>query len=373
MAGPVAYHLARFPPQNLDWPRLIPLLGPASAALARYDGFLQAVRNASVLLSPLTTQEAILSSRIEGTFATMGEVLEFEAAGTEGKIDPEKAADIQEIINYRRALMQATELLKELPLCNRLIKSAHETLMSGVRGHNKGRGSFRTIQNYIGRPGAPLEQARFAPIDPDLLENGMALWEKYVNDPAPDRLVQLALVHAEFESLHPFLDGNGRMGRMLIPLFLFSHKQLHAPMFYLSDYLETNRQEYCDRLLAVSRDDDWTGWCVFFLNALIRQASQNEAKTRQVLSLYEERKNWVVSTTHSQHAIRALDYLFNTPIFNSSDFIARSDIPAPTARRILTLMADNGLLRTVRASGGRRPAVFAFSELLNIAEGRDIF
>ena len=138
----------------------------------------------------------------------------------------------------------------------------------------------------------------------------MARWEKFMNDPAPDGLVQLALVHAEFESLHPFLDGNGRMGRMLIPLFLSARKQLHAPVFYLSDYLETNRPEYCDRLLAVSQEDDWTGWCEFFLNALIRQANQNEAKTRKILQLYETRKDWVVSTTHSQHAIRALRLLF---------------------------------------------------------------
>ena len=144
-------------------------------------------------------------------------------------------------------------------------------------------------------------------------------------------------------------------------------------MFYLSDYLETNRPEYCDRLLAVSREDDWTGWCEFFLNALIRQANQNEAKTRKILQLYETRKDWVVSTTHSQHAIRALDYFFNTPIFNSTDFIAMSQIPAPTARRILRLMVDSGLLRTARAGSGRRSAIFAFSELLNIAEGRDIF
>ena len=160
---------------------------------------------------------------------------------------------------------------------------------------------------------------------------------------------------------------------MLIPLFLSARKQLHAPVFYLSDYLETNRPEYCDRLLAVSREDDWTGWCEFFLNALIRQANQNEAKTRKILQLYETRKDWVVSTTHSQHAIRALDYFFNTPIFNSTDFIAMSQIPAPTARRILRLMVDSDLLRTVRAGSGRRSAIFAFSELLNIAEGRDIF
>ena len=264
MAGPVSYHLGKFPPQNLDWSRLIPLLGPASTALARYDGLLQAIPNASVLLSPLTTQEAILSSRIEGTFATMGECLNTRLR-TEGKLEPEKAADIQEILNYRRALTQATDLLARLPLCNRLFKTAHETLMSGVRGQDKARGRFRTIQNYIGAPGAPVENARFAPIPPESLEAGMAQWERYINEPAPDKLVQLAIAHAEFESLHPFLDGNGRLGRMIIPLFLFVHRQLHAPMFYLSDYLETNRQEYCDRLLAVFRDGDWTGWCDFFL------------------------------------------------------------------------------------------------------------
>ena len=182
-------------------------------SIGAYDGFLEAIPNASVLLSPMTTQEAILSSRIEGTYATMGEVLEYEAAGTEGQLDPEKEADIQEILNYRRAMRQATEMLATVPLCNRLVKSAHETLMSGVRGHDKGRGRFRTIQNYIGTPGAPVEQARFVPISPEHLEAGMARWEKFMNDPAPDGLVQLALVHAEFESLHPFLDGNGRHGQ----------------------------------------------------------------------------------------------------------------------------------------------------------------
>src|SRR5262249_2511486 len=131
----------------------------------------------------------------------------------------------------------------------------------------------------------------------------------------------LAIVHAEFESLHPFLDGNGRIGRMLIPLFLFDRKLLHAPMFYLSEYLEAHRQEYYDRLLAVSRDGDWTGWCRFFLQALQTQAAENENKARRILDLYQRRKDWIVERTHSQFAIRALDFLFGTPIFNTSDFI----------------------------------------------------
>ena len=166
---PVLYHLGQFPPTIFDWPRLIPLIGPANAAIARYDGLLAAIPNAAVLLSPLTTQEAVLSSRIEGTQATMGEVLEYEASGS-NLVDPAKREDIEEVLNYRKAMRQATEELGCLPLCNRLIKSVHSTLLSGVRGHDKGREAFRTIQNYIGVFGRGIDEARFVPIGPELLE-----------------------------------------------------------------------------------------------------------------------------------------------------------------------------------------------------------
>lgn len=373
MARPVHYHSGKFPPQEFDWARLIPLIGPASAALARYDGLLLAVPNSSVLLSPLTTQEAVLSSRIEGTYATMGEVLEFEAGSNVGEVDPEKAEDIREVLNYRRAMREAVQLMGELPLCGRLIRRVHAILLAGVRGEDKARGKYRTIQNYIGQRGRPIEEARFVPIAPELVQDGMARWEKYLHGNAPDCLIQLAIVHAEFESLHPFLDGNGRLGRMLIPLFLFERKVLHAPMFYLSEYLEAQREEYADGLLAVSRDGDWTGWCEFFLSAVTQQATQNEAKARSILDLYQVRKEWMVSTTHSQYAIAALDFLFDKPIFNSSHFIQGASIPAPTARRILKLCAEKELLQTVQEPSGRRPAVYAFPELLNIAEERSVF
>lgn len=370
---PVPYHLGQFPPAVFDWPQLIPLIGPANAALARYDGLLTAIPNAAVLLAPLTTQEAVLSSRIEGTQATMGEVLEYEAAGPDA-LDPTKQEDIEEVLNYRRAMRQATEEMQKLPLCNRMIKTVHETLLAGVRGHDKARGRFRTIPNYIGVMGRPVEEARFIPIAPETLEDGMARWERYLHEQTHDVLVQLAVIHAEFESLHPFLDGNGRIGRMLIPLYLFDRKLLQSPMFYLSEYLEANRQEYYDRLLAVSRDGDWTGWCKFFLQALQRQASENETKARKILALYQRMKDWIVDKTNSPQAMRALDFFFCTPIFKSSDFIEQSKIPDATARRILTLVSgEDGLLKTLRESSGRRPAVYAFTELLNIAEGRDVF
>ena len=173
--GPVEYHLGRFPPVNLDLSRLVPLIGPASTALARYDAVLGVVPKASLLLSPLTTQEAVLSSRIEGTQATMGEVLAYEAGGNIDDVAPEKIAVIEEVLNYRRALRESVELLDSLPICGRLLKDVHRTLMSGVRGHDKARGRFRTIPNFIGVYGRPIEEARFIPIAPELLVEGMSV------------------------------------------------------------------------------------------------------------------------------------------------------------------------------------------------------
>ena len=367
------YHLGAFPPPNLDWEKLIPLLGPASAALARYDGVLVAIPNPEVLLSPLTTQEAVLSSRIEGTQATMTEVLEFEAKDEPGETDERKAADIYEVLNYRQAIRKAKDMLAKLPLSGRLIRAAHKTLLQGVRGKNKAPGEYRRNQNLIGTHGCTEDTARFVPIGAGDLPEGMSAWEKYLNAKEPDALVQLAIVHAEFEALHPFLDGNGRLGRMLIPLFLFERKLLAAPTFYLSAYLEARREEYYERLLAVSRDGNWTGWCVFFLGALIAQAESNARKAKQILDLYETKKNWIADQTHSQHAMRALDFLFDRPVFASSDFVAHSGMPQPSAKRILKVLRDEGLLRVVREAAGRRTAILVFPELLNIAEGQEAF
>ncbi len=219
----VHYHLGGFPPAELDWAQLIPLLGPASAAVARYDGTLAAIPNAAVLLSPLTTQEAVLSSRIEGTQATMGEVLEFEAEGDTPGLSEERRNDIHEVLNYRAAMRMAEKMLEDLPLSQRVIREAHKVLLSGVCGHGKSPGEYRRIPNWIGPPGCTIDEARFVPISADKLPDAMSRWERYVHDDAADRLVQLALLHAEFEAMHPFLDGNGRLGRMLVPLFMWQN------------------------------------------------------------------------------------------------------------------------------------------------------
>jgi Fic family protein len=366
----VQYHEGRFPPTALDWQQLIPHLGPAAAAVARYDGMLAAVPNPSVLLSPLTTQEAVLSSRIEGTQATMGEVLEFEAG--QQASSPERREDIQEVLNYRTAMREAERLLETLPVSLRVVREAHRALLDGVRGQNKSPGEYRRIPNWIGPPGCKMEDAHFVPIGADKLPQAMSAWERYAHDEAPDKLVQLAILHAEFEALHPFLDGNGRLGRMLVPLFLWQNGLIRQPMFYISAYFEARRDEYYDGLLAVSRDDDWTGWCHFFLEAIRVQAEDNLSKAQGILALYEEMKRRVPEMTRSQYAIRALDWIFERPVFRTSDFIDGAGIPAPTARRFLVVLQNGEVLRVVVPGSGRRAAVLAFPALLNVAEGREV-
>lgn len=369
----VLYHAGKFPPGALDWHVLLPLIGPANAAIARYDGVLLGVPSAEVLLAPLTTQEAVLSSRIEGTQATLGEVLEFEAEGDRADGSTPKNADIKEILNYRMALREATRLLDTLPLSQRFIREVHKVLMQGVRGYNRAPGEYRRVANWIGPANCEISDARFIPPGAENLSNSMNDWEKYLNADTPDRLIQLAIIHAEFEAIHPFLDGNGRLGRLIIPIFLFRYKLLARPNFYLSAYFERNREEYYERLLAVSRDGDWTSWCAFFLRGLIVQAEENQAKAREILALYKDRKDWIVAATHSQHGVRSLDWIFAHPVFKTTQFIEDSGIPQPAAARILRVVRDKGLLKEIRPARGRRAATLLFPELLNIAEGREAF
>lgn len=370
---PVTYHEGRFPPATLDLGTLFPLVGPANAAIARYEGVLSGIPNPDILLSPLTAREAVLSSKIEGTQVTLGEVLEFEAQGHLFDESTPKKADAREVLNYRAALREADSLMVELPLSQRLIKATHRVLMDGVRGRHKDPGEYRRIPNWIGPEGCTIDQARFVPPGADQIESAMAGWEAYIHADAPDRLVQLAIVHAEFEAIHPFLDGNGRIGRLIIPLFLHAHGLLSRPNFYLSEYLEANRDEYYDRMLAVSRDDDWSGWVAFFLRGIIAQAEANTQKAQTILALHQNKRDWVVEITHSQYAVRALDWIFQRPIFQTPDFIASAQIPPATARKIIRDLRANGLLRELVPASGRAPATFVFAELLNIAEGREAF
>lgn len=361
------------PLDNLDYRQLLPLVGQANAALARYDGLLQGIPNPAVMLSPLTTQEAVLSSKIEGTQATVDEVLEQEAGLLK---EGEKYKDIQEISNYREALYKAREHLDAYPIRLGFVRELHRILMNSVRGQDKTPGEFRVDQNWIGKERCPIEQASFVPPSPLQLQNYLQAWESYLGSDDVDFLLQAAVVHAQFELLHPFKDGNGRIGRILIPLFLYQKRALSQPMFYLSEFLESHREEYYQRLKAISSDGDWNGWIAFFLRAIAFQAAQNSQRVSAIMALYEEMKLAIQETTHSQYSVHLLDAIFSKPIFRTSDLAQKLTteygVHEKTTPGLLRQLKDAGILREIQSGSGRRAATLCFPRLINLAEGRDV-
>lgn len=351
------------PIANLEWEAFIDLMGKANRFIARYDGLLQSVVNPDVLLSPLRTQEAVLSSKIEGTQATLEEVMEYEADALQSE---QRKGDIYEVLNYRFALMKGRERMKERPLSLNVIRRMHAILLDGVRGEGRDPGNFRRIQNWIGAPGSTMEQARFVPPTvPDMMD-GLDKWEKYIHMEDKDAMVQLAIIHGQFEILHPFMDGNGRIGRILIPLFLYHKAIIHEPVFYMSQYLEHNRQTYYDALKSITDTGSWTQWIRFFLEGVVQQAEKNITQTQRIIQLYDEMKVIMAEKTHSQWSIQCLDYIFSQPIFNTSDFNAESSVPKTSAARLLKAMEDNEIIECISRGAGRRPNVFAFRKLLKI-------
>lgn len=359
------------PVTQLDWQKLMPMMSRANAALGRYDGLLRSLPNAAVLLSPITTNEAVLSSRIEGTQATLEEVIQQDAGIA---TPPERYQDLEEVRNYRDALFFAEQSLEHRRLSLSLIKEIHQMLMQGVRGENKTPGQFRIDQNWIGRPGCTMENARFIPPNPIVLPQALEAWERYFSDTEEDPVLQIAVVHAQFEILHPFKDGNGRIGRMLIPLLLFQRGLLSRPMFYLSEYLEAHRETYYDQLLLITETGNWQGWVEFFTQAVITQADTNLARAQQILELYNQLKPQFIDATHSQYAVPALDAFFIRPIINSTDFAKRSGIETrPTSNDILKKLVERDLIQLFRSGSGRSPGLYMLRKLLNIAEGRQVF
>lgn len=357
------------PVPDIDHARLIGLVGKANAGLARYDGLLRAMVNPQIMLSPLTAQEAVLSSQIEGTQATVMEVMEHE----EGEeYNESKTKDIQEIINYRKALVLGSKEVDGRPLRLTLIRALHGILMDSVRGQDKTPGEFRKEQNWIGRSNCKIEDASFVPPSPVQLQDHLDALEKYFDITDFDTLAQVAVVHAQFELIHPFKDGNGRIGRLLIPLFLYSKGNLLSPMFYVSAYLEENKDEYLARLRAISEERDWTGWIEFFLKAVISQADLNNQRLEKIMKLYEGMKDRIRELTRSQHCAQIVDALFGQPIFRSNGFCKRTGIPKQTTHKILRALEGAGVIKKIRQSSGSRPATYCFPELINITEGQDI-
>ena len=315
----------------------------------------------------------MLSSRIEGTQATVDEVLEQEAGLLK---EGEKFQDIQEISNYRQALFAAREYLEDYPIRLSFVRELHRILMDSVRGQDKTPGEFRRDQNWIGAYGCTIEQASFVPPNPVQLLDHLQAWEQYLDSDDIDFLIQVAVVHAQFELLHPFQDGNGRIGRILIPLFLYQKRVLSQPMFYLSEYLESHRDEYYARLKGVSADGDWNGWIAFFLRAVLTQAQQNSRRVVAIKSLYEEMKQAVHEITRSQYSVHLLDAIFSKPVFRTSDLASQlsqeSGIHEKTSAGLLRQLRQAEVLMELQAGSGRRPATLCFPRLINLAEGREL-
>jgi len=351
-------------PTEVDWAGLVPAIATANAALARFDGMLGTLGNPEILLAPLGTREAVLSSRIEGTRATLEEVLEDEA-NPSGESTPH-GADIREIQNYRRAIEVALDRLGERPFSLNLIRDIHAVLMDSVRGHDKARGEFRRVQNFIAAPGDPIEDAQFVPPPPQEVMPLMGNLEVYAHEVERDVLVQVGLIHAQFEIIHPFLDGNGRVGRILIPLLLHSKGTIDRPAFYMSGQLESKRDEYYRRLREIPESGSYDKWLRFFLAAVEAQAKEDCQRIEAILSLYERMKTVVIEETRSQHTLAVLDTLFARPVFSTRLFARDSAIPPPTAARLLKRLASAGVIAVTRPGRGRRPAIWDFPELLRI-------
>ena len=342
---------------------------PAAAtdALARYDEALRGMHNSGIFLAPLRNQEAVMSSRMEGTFSTMDEIMQLEAEYEESGEQPtgEQRSDAVETLLYQRALRTAQqEMAQGRPLTVSLLRSMHQQLLSYGRGVNKSPGGFKTEQNYIGERGN--RQVSYVPIAPEKLQSGMDALFNFIADESRPILLRTALAHVEFEALHPFQDGNGRVGRMLITLMLWSQGAISAPHFYISRYFADHKPECIEKMREVSAQGAWDNWCIFFLTAVKEQASHNLAVASRIRDLYEEMKPRFAELLASKWSVQALDFVFTSPVFYNNRFTRNADIPANTAARFSRLLLEARFLKTVREAAGRTPAIYRFEPLMEL-------
>lgn len=362
----VNYHYDRFPPQQINATPLLEPLASAASSLARYDQMLKGMHNSELLLAPLRSQEAVISSRIEGTVSTLDEVLRYEAdQEDDGMAGTPHRDEAVEVFLYARTMRTAQQKLAEgAPLSEWLIRSMHEQLLSLGRGAEMSPGKYKIEQNYLADKGR--RKILFVPISPERLEDGLGKWFDFINSDLYQVLIMVAIAHLEFEALHPFKDGNGRIGRMLITLLLWNNGVISAPHFYISAYFEQNRDEYIDRMRDVSRSDRWSEWIAFFLRALDAQAQKNIRKAEQIRDLYNQMKDEFRKVLASRWSMHALDFMFHRPVFRNNVFTDKSEIPSGTAHRFVKVLSEAGHLRTLNPAAGRRPALYALEPLLEV-------
>ena len=340
------------------------LLADAERALGELKGVGQRLPNPHLLINPFLRREAVLSSRIEGTTTGLQQLLLFETAPSDEPGD----SDVREVANYVAALELGFSLLEKLPVSLRLIREVHERLMQDVRGQEQRPGEFRHIPNLIGHRGAIPDTARFVP--PPVKEMHAALHdlERYIGERRDDLpfLIQLALVHYQFEVIHPFMDGNGRVGRLLIALQLRERAYLPQPLLYLSAYFEYHRDAYRDHLLAVSRSGTWTEWIDFFLQGVAEQSTDTVQRSYQLLDLLQRYQSWALSTTRSANLARLVELVLVRPVISISNVEEWLGVTQPGASRLVQQLVDRGILEEV--TGRQRNRRFAALEILEILD-----
>ncbi len=350
------------PPIKYDG-ELRSLLSQADRALARLDGVTTVLPNPELFVGMYVKKEALLSSQIEGTQASLEGVLKFEADITPS----EDINEIKEVINYIKALNYGIERLKELPMSNRLIKEIHKILISGTRGSNKTPGEFRQTQNWIGPAGANLNEATFVPPPPYLVPELMSDLEKFMHrkDDIPP-LVKAALIHAQFETIHPFLDGNGRVGRLLLTFYLYWQEVLTKPLLYLSFYFKKHREEYYNLLMKVRLNGEFKEWIKFFLKGVIEVSNEATTAAKEIITLKEDLiKMLIERKIGSGYAVGLVELLFSMPIVTSKDVQNKLGIRSKdTLSRLLEKFVKAGIIEEV--SGKKRYKKYMFSEYIDI-------
>lgn len=344
-----AFVPAPLPPALHYTPALIRLLSAADAALGELSGVGSLLPDPRLLIAPYVRREAVLSSRIEGTRASLSDLLADEA-GREAQV---AADDVREVRNYVTALDYGIERLQSLPLSLRLVRELHQRLMEGVRGERATPGEFRRSQNWIGPHGSTPANAPYVPPPPQEMQDALASWEQFLHrrDELPD-LVQCALMHEHFEAIHPFLDGNGRVGRLLIPLFLIERGRLSQPLLYLSEFIERHRDDYYRGLMRIRTHGDWNGWLHYFLAGVEWSARRAVRQARQLLALREDMR---AALAPNPRALALVDPLFGNPYLDANRVKRLLGVSDPTARKALAALEQAGLIEeTTGRSWGRQ-------------------
>ena len=365
LSGEMAYESFRPAPLPPNPPievsgELLTKLIDANKKIATLEGLSSRIPNMGLFVSMYIRKEALLSSQIEGTQCTLEDILN-------PLIEENTNRDVSDVVNYIRATEFALERLKTLPLCNRLIKETHAVLLESVRGQEKNPGEFRYSQNWIGGQGSTLKNARYIPPNPEDMLTAMSDLEKYINsDDTLDPLIQAALIHYQFETTHPFLDGNGRVGRLLITLFLMEKDILSTPALYISYYLKMNRIEYYDRMTQVRRTGDYEQWISFFLQAFADSAEDAIHTIDRLTALHDKSTKLFDSLTKRQRTsvLKVFSYLESNPIIDIQKTATTLDMSYNTVSKVVSILIEDGILKQTDKSG--KAKIYSYTEYLDI-------